>query len=555
VIRSRAHAGVRRAFAICAAALFALPLVAALAIAMIEGGRVDAWQRLTADPQVPPALMLSVGTALASTLVALLLALVLATHLYGSRAWRLFGRTLGPMLAVPHAAFAIGFALLVMPAGLIARLIAPIVGWDAPPHWPTVHDPWGIGLVAVLVLKETPFLLWNLTALLARPDVDAAVHRQLAIGRTLGYSAEQVWWRVVWPQWLPRVAWPLAAVLAYGLTVVDLALIIGPTSPPTLAVLAWQALLDASATRNAEGAAAAVALVLTLLALVALGAGLMKGWKSIVAVRARRGERAVRRPLVARFVRRAAIALPGLYLVVVAVLAATSLVGVWRFPALLPQLWTGHAWQQVLVAPRALLDTAVLALAAATTSLVLALAWLEGAPRAWHVRGLPMVMLPLVVPGILLASGAYQVALMAHVDGTPSGLLWVHTLVVLPYVVIALAPAWHSFDRRFEATALALGRSRAAFWWRIKLPMLAAPVAAAFAVGFAVSVAQYLPTLLVGAGRFATVTTEAVTLAAGGQRQAAAAWAFAQALLPALGFMLAHAYGLRHAQAFAAAPR
>jgi putative thiamine transport system permease protein len=39
-------------------------------------------------------------------------------------------------------------------------------------------------------------------------------------------------------------------------------------------------------------------------------------------------------------------------------------------------------------------------------------------------------------------------------------------------------------------------------------------------VGFAVSVAQYLPTLFVGAGRFNTVTTEAVTLA--GRRPALA---------------------------------
>jgi putative thiamine transport system permease protein len=232
-----------------------------------------------------------------------------------------------------------------------------------------------------------------------------------------------------------------------------------------------------------------------------------------------------------------------------------SLVGVWRFPALWPQLWTADAWRQVLATPHVLLDTAALALAAAAASMVLALAWLEGAPRHWHARGLPLLMLPLVVPGIVLASGAYHVALTVHVDGAPSGLLWVHTLFVLPYVVIVLAPAWHSFDQRFEATALALGRSRAAFWWRVKLPMLAAPLAAAFAVGFAVSVAQYLPTLFVGAGRFATVTTEAVTLAAGGQRETAAAWAFAQALLPAIGFMLAHAYGLRHAQAIAAAPR
>ncbi|SQC94187.1 Inner membrane ABC transporter permease protein ynjC [Cedecea neteri] len=38
------------------------------------------------------------------------------------------------------------------------------------------------------------------------------------------------------------------------------------------------------------------------------------------------------------------------------------------------------------------------------------------------------------------------------------------------------------------------------------------PLLAALAVGFSVSIAQYLPTLYAGAGRFATVTTEAVAL-------------------------------------------
>jgi putative thiamine transport system permease protein len=55
-------------------------------------------------------------------------------------------------------------------------------------------------------------------------------------------------------------------------------------------------------------------------------------------------------------------------------------------------------------------------------------------------------------------------------------------------------------------------------------------------VGFAVSVAQYLPTLFVGAGRFNTVTTEAVTLASGAQRSLTAAYAWLQWLLPALVF-------------------
>jgi putative thiamine transport system permease protein len=54
-----------------------------------------------------------------------------------------------------------------------------------------------------------------------------------------------------------------------------------------------------------------------------------------------------------------------------------------------------------------------------------------------------------------------------------------------------------------------------------------------------------LPTQFIGAGRYATVTTEAVTLASGGQRHSAAAFALLQALLPFSGFALAAAVGRR----------
>jgi putative thiamine transport system permease protein len=73
----------------------------------------------------------------------------------------------------------------------------------------------------------------------------------------------------------------------------------------------------------------------------------------------------------------------------------------------------------------------------------------------------------------------------------------------------------------------------------VKWPLLKRSIAASAAVGFAVSVAQYLPTLYLGAGRFATVTTEAVNLAAAGQRSLTAAYAVLQFTLPVLGFALA----------------
>ena len=283
--------GVRAAALAPPLLLFALPIGAALPVAVWQGLDASAWSALAADPQLPRALALSIGSALVSTLASLALALWFVTHLHGTRAWALLARALGPLLALPHAAFAIGLALLVMPAGVVARLLAATLGWTAPPAWPTVNDPHAIGLTLVLVCKETPFLLWHLVALLARPELALQLRGWLAGARTFGYGDAATWWRVLWPLLLPRLAWPLLAVLAYGLTVVDLALIVGPASPPTLAMLAWQSLQDAQAARNAEGAAAVLLLALALagcmLALALAAAALRNAWR----VRATSGRR------------------------------------------------------------------------------------------------------------------------------------------------------------------------------------------------------------------------------------------------------------------------
>ena len=537
--------GAERAALAAPLALFALPLALALPLAVAQASDASAWQALFADPQLPRALGLSLSSALLSSGLALAASLLFVTHLHGSALWTRLSHALAPMLALPHAAFAIGLAVLVMPAGLIARLLAPLAGWSVPPDWATVNDPQGVGLTAVLFGKELPFLLWNMVALLNRPDVAASVRAWLTSGATLGYSRAAVWWRVLWPLLLPRLALPILAVLAYSLTVVDLALIVGPASPPTLAVIAWQGLQHGDVTRNAEGAAAATLLGAVLLAsTLLLAAGYrfaQRAWQRA----ALDGQRRPATPRGAAAGRALLGGLLGLYALVAGVLLASSFVGVWTFPSLVPQVWAGDAWLQVRDGSAVLGVSAGLALFAALASLVLVLCWFEATPVGWDARVMPLVLAPLVVPGLLLMAGLYTLALRLGLDGTLAGLAWVHTLVTLPYVFVALAPAWRSFDRRYEWTALALGRSRWAFWWRVKAPLLAAPLAAALAVGFAVSVAQYLPTQFIGAGRYVTVTTEAVTLASGGQRHTAAAFAVLQALLPAVGFALAAWVGRR----------
>ncbi len=527
------------------ATIFCTPLIAALWFGISESIDTEVWRRLLTDSQFPIALRLSLQTGIASTLIAALLAVAIVTQAHGSPRWHRLTASVGGMLALPHVALAIGLALLLMPSGAIARAIALLTGWASPPDIATIQDPNGIALILALVLKETPFLVWNAAAQMQRAGQGEEIEKQLRIGATMGYSRRSGWMRVVWPQLLPRLALPLLAVWAYGVTVVDMALVLGPTHPPTLAMLAWRWLLDADEAMNRQGAAAALLLALCVAIGACLALATCKLGRPALMSRWTRGDR----PAMPSHAWPWHAFLRATYLATVAMLLFISVAGVWTFPSLWPAAWSAQAWQTALSSASTWSITLGLALASATTGLVLAIAWLETTPAHWDVRAAPFVFAPMLVPGVLLVSGLYQLALRTGSDGSLAGIWLAHSVYAAPYVLVALAPAYRGFDPRYELTALALGKRRTLMLWRVKWPMLRAPIAAAFAIGFAVSVAQYLSTQFVGAGRHATLTTEALTLASGGQRGLSAAFALLQAALPALMFVAAHALARRRSQA------
>ncbi|MEJ7931095.1 ABC transporter permease [Ramlibacter sp. AN1015] len=530
-------AGADRPIALLLAALLLVPLLWAAASAVSAGLQPRVWAELGAQPRLARALALSLFTGLASTLLSVAIAAALLGCAFASRPWPLLNRVLAPMLAMPHAAFAIGLAFLVAPSGWILRALSPwATGFEAPPPWITTQDPWGLALVAALVGKELPFLLWVGATQLQRADVGARWAAELQLARTLGYSRAAAWWRVVWPQLWPRLGAPLAAVLAYSLTVVDMALVIGPAAPPTAALLAWEWLLDADPQANARGAALAWLLALVV---AALGASAWALRSRLVRrgrwVRGSRGR--ADPPGWTGWLPVGALAL--LYAAVLLALAVGSVAGVWAFPALWPQNLSFSGWRSVASSAHTLWTSLSLATASAACALAWAVAWLETAPPAWDRPLRRLVFLPLLLPSIVWVIGVHRLALAWELDARWSGLWLAHTLAALPYALIALSPSYLGFDARYGQLAASLGHGRVAFLLRIKWPLLRAGLAGAFAVAFAVSIAQYLPTLFVGAGRFATVTTEAVGLASGGQRSLLAAYAWLQWLLPALVFALA----------------
>lgn len=500
------------------------PVLPGLVWAMAPTLHAAVWLALWQDAQWLQALRATLVSSLLGSGLAFVLAVALVTLHYPGTLWLKLQRRLPLLLAMPHAAFAVGLFFLIAPSGWVARATAQFLQWTSPPNWVTVQDPYGLSLALALAFKESWFLLWVLAALLGEQQVG----RQMVVGRALGYSPLQVWRLILWPQLLPRLAWPLVAVLAYGLSVVDMAIILGPNTPPTLAVLIWRWLTDPDPAFQAMGSAASLVLLLILL----LAAVVVRSfWRWRQAHRAYPS--GVRHPAHAMRWLNLHTPLFAMGYLVVAVLLVWSLAETWFFPALWPDSLSWQSWQSADWAP--FWTTLWLASAASLLCLPAVLVWLEWGPRQLNA----MLYLPLIIPSLPLVAGQYAALLHLNLDGTVAGLVWSHLLWVLPYMVLTLVGAYRAFDARLLTSARALGCSRRQACLRVKWPLLLRPILATLAVGFAVSVAQYLPTLFAGGGRFVTVTTEAVALSAGGNRRVLAVQALLQIALPLAAFGLA----------------
>jgi putative thiamine transport system permease protein len=526
--------------------LFAVPLLASLLFAFRGVVDVAGWQALFSHPQLWPSLEISIFTGLTSALLSLIAAIIIVAGLYHSRKISVIT---GAMLAVPHVAMAIGISVLIMPSGFVARLISMFTGWDSPPKWITTHDPYGFAMISVLVIKETPFLVWNLLSILHREDLQQSFSGQRAAALSLGHGMGSIWIRIFLPQILPKLIWPMVIVFVYAATVVDVALVIGPTQPPPLSLIVWADINDAQVVNAARGAAGAWFLT----GMVA--AACLSIWGVAKAVMAQRSwltvgplGRDLTRPLrTAPLARVRSLVLVSqakfcslalLYLITMLVLILLSFAPLWPFPHLWPETLSFSAWARLLQNPSAFFTSIILAITTTFTALALIVAWMESQPPSHDQFIVWLSALSLGLPVILLSLGQYQAFLQVGLTGTSIGLFTAHLIPVTAYMFIVLVGPYRSFDPRWQASASGLMVGFWSFLRTVKLPLLKAPLSGACAIGFAVSFSQYVPAQLISAGRFSTLPMEAVTLTSGTNRPLIAAFAFLLMLPPLLVFML-----------------
>lgn len=530
--------GVIGAIPICV--LFALPLITSLFYALIGAFDAAAWQALLEHPQLWSGIEITIFTGATAAVLALIVAIIIVAATYESSAWNNLPATMGAMLALPHVALAIGLGFLIMPSGLLARIIANIMGWQTPPNWITTHDPHGLALIAALTIKEAPFLVWIMAGILNREDIKQTFKNQRAAAISLGHGSLSIWLRLCLPQLMPKLVWPLVIVFIYAATVVDMSLVIGPTQPPTLATVIWADINSDKVTSNARGNAGAVFLSLALATCIGIACFATKTLTPMFRQFLSSGPnpRTIR-----NFIGHAKYkTLIWFYVIIAAVLLFMSFAQNWPFPNLAPTTST-RAWGMILQNPNALITSIALAMTTSATALALIVLWLE---MVHNKSDRILILLSLAIlglPAILVGLGQYRAFLNFGLTGNMIGLFLAHLMPVTAYMIIVLVGSYRALDVRYSATASSLGKSKFQFLHHVKWPLLKPPIYAALAVGFAVSFGQYIPAQLVAAGRYSTLPVEAITLTSGTNRPLTAAFALLLLLPPSLAYVIAAHFG------------
>ena len=514
---------------------------------------LEPFRDLLAVPSLWRSVWLSLFTGLAATFLSFLIVILFCAAWHGTRWFSWAERLLSPLLSAPHVAVALGLAFLIAPSGWIMRALSPwATGYSQPPDVAIIHDPYGLSLLLGLVLKEVPFLLLMTIAALGQTD-NRRTH-QLAM--SFGYGRMMAWITAVLPQIYPQIRLPILAVLAFSLSVVDVALVLAPTTPPPLAAQLLRWINDADLSLRFMASAGAVlqlGLVLLAIAVWLCGerlAALIGHYSASRGYRLRSDGwlRVIMLMLLVMMV-------AGVFLSLIS-MAVWSVAGFWRFPNVWPDQFVWRTWGRLGDGLFTIIGiSAAIAALASLVAGVLAILCLENEAQQqwnnkwagghaippWRQSAMLMLYTPLIVPQVAFLFGMQVLLIATSLDGLFVTLVWAHLVFVLPYVFLSLSDSYRRFDDRFTRTALCLGRRPIAIWLRVKLPILMRPILIAMAVGFAVSIGLFLPTILIGGGRFETLTTEAVSLSAGGDRRQIGVFALLQLVLPMLAFSLAMA--------------
>jgi ABC-type spermidine/putrescine transport system permease subunit II len=156
-------------------------------------------------------------------------------------------------------------------------------------------------------------------------------------------------------------------------------------------------------------------------------------------------------------------------------------------------------WYRAFLADRELVDSLYLSLWIALWSSTLALVMGTAAAYALGRHAFPgrrlaqvLFVAPLIIPYVVLALGLLRLFALLRIRGTVASIVIGHVVILLPFVVLLVLPAFALLGRSVEEAAVTLGANRLVTFFRITAPLIKRNLLAAWVFAFIVSFDEFV---------------------------------------------------------------
>ena len=483
---------------------------------------------------ISKSIIMSLFTGLGSTLLALFFSQVILLYFFKTRAYNYIKIIISPLIALPHITMAIGLIFLFSPSGLFFRLFSPwLTGFDRPPNFFIIPDEYGFFLILGLILKEIPFFI--LVSLSAIQQFSA---RQIFdLGKSLQNSNFSSWCILIFPLIYKKIRLVIFIVIAFTASVVDMSLILAPSTPSTLAIRILQ--IYQSSDIDSFFIASNLALIQLLIIII-----LLLSWMIL--------ERIVEHKLFFIFFMKILsfkiFFLKNLIFASAAILFSLSVLGIfssllwgfsknWYFPSFFPNSIDIDTFINFYNENKFIVFISIfISVVVSFLSSLLTIIWVE-LMDILKMKKLYLewiIFIPLFIPQISFLIGLQSFIILFNFDSFLIPLIIIQLFYVIPYSFIILAPSLREIKKDIIRVAASLGKNRFQRLVQIKLPIIMSSFLTSFAVGMLVSFSLYIPVYFIGAGRVTTLTVEALNLALSGSRQDLGVATFFQIIIPIL---------------------
>ena len=483
---------------------------------------------------ISKSIIMSLFTGLGSTLLALFFSQVILLYFFKTRAYNYIKIIISPLIALPHITMAIGLIFLFSPSGLFFRLFSPwLTGFDRPPNFFIIPDEYGFFLILGLILKEIPFFI--LVSLSAIQQFSA---RQIFdLGKSLQNSNFSSWCILIFPLIYKKIRLVIFIVIAFTASVVDMSLILAPSTPSTLAIRILQ--IYQSSDIDSFFIASNLALIQLLIIII-----LLLSWMIL--------ERIVEHKLFFIFFMKIfsfkIFFLKNLIFASAAILFSLSVLGIfssllwgfsknWYFPSFFPNSIDIDTFINFYNENKFIVFISIfISVVVSFLSSLLTIIWVE-LMDILKMKKLYLewiIFIPLFIPQISFLIGLQSFIILFNFDSFLIPLIIIQLFYVIPYSFIILAPSLREIKKDIIRVAASLGKNRFQRLVQIKLPIIMSSFLTSFAIGMLVSFSLYVPVYFIGAGRVTTLTVEALNLALSGSRQDLGVATFFQIIIPIL---------------------